>query len=168
MREGYPAWIALNIRRAEREDIPAMAALAARLVRGHHAVDPLRFMLPDEVERGYRVWFEQEHRRASVVMRVAEGDGGALVGYTYARLEDRDWNSLLDAFGALHDLYVDENFRGAGIGEALVRATLDLLRTLGAPRCVLQTMWGNAVAQRLFERVGFRRTMVEMTCELAP
>jgi ribosomal protein S18 acetylase RimI-like enzyme len=154
-----------TIRPAEARDIPAMAALAARLVHEHHAADPLRFMLPEDVERGYMRWFGHEHGKSEVVMRVAD-DGGAVAGYTYARLEARDWNALLDAFGALHDIYVAEAARKNGIGEALLRATLDGLRALGAPRCVLHTMWGNAAAQRLFERAGFRRTMIEMTCEL--
>jgi ribosomal protein S18 acetylase RimI-like enzyme len=36
----------------------------------------------------------------------------------------------------------------------------------GAPRVVLGTAEQNEPAQRLFERLGFRRTMVEMTREL--
>lgn len=157
-----------SVRPAEPGDIAAMAALAARLVRQHHAEDPQRFLLPDDVERGYGRWFRHEHKNPGVVMRVAVDDAGAVVGYTYARLEERDWNALLDACGALHDIFVDDRARRAGVGEALLAATLDGLRALGAPRCVLHTMWGNGAAQRLFERAGFRRTMIEMTCELGP
>lgn len=155
-----------SVRPAEADDVPAMAALAARLVQQHHTADPPRFMLPEDVERGYESWFRREQKNRAVVMRVAAADTGALAGYTYARLEPRDWNALLDAHGALHDIYVDDAARHAGVGEALLRATLDGLRALGAPRCVLHTMWRNLGAQRLFERVGFRRTMIEMTCEL--
>jgi len=157
----------VTVRPATVEDLPAMAAMAATLVRQHHAVDPLRFMLPEDVERGYQWWFRREIASDRVVMRVAETDG-RLVGYTYARIEERDWNALLDAHGGLHDIFVDESARGAGAGLALLQATLDGLRRLGAPRVVLSTMTGNLAAQRLFERAGFRRTMVEMTCELEP
>lgn len=159
--------VAPAIRPAAPPDLPAMAALAARLVHEHHASDPLRFMLPEDVERGYLHWFGREQKSPAVVMRVADDDSGAVVGYAYARVEPRDWNALLDTCGALHDIYVDAAARRGGVGEALLRATLDGLLALGAPRCVLHTMWGNAAAQRLFERVGFRRTMIEMTCELA-
>jgi ribosomal protein S18 acetylase RimI-like enzyme len=154
-----------SVRPATAADLPAMAALAGQLVRMHHAVDPLRFMLPDGVEDGYRWWFGRELPRPEVVMRVAER-GGAIIGYTYARLEERDWNALLDRHGALHDIFVDDSARGAGVGLALLQATLDGLRALGAPRVVLSTMSSNAAAQRLFARGGFRATMVEMTCEL--
>ena len=45
-------------------------------------------------------------------------------------------------------------------------AALDWLRAQGAPRVVLWSAEQNATAQRLFTRLGFRRTMVEMTKEL--
>jgi len=40
-----------------------------------------------------------------------------------------------------------------------------LLAEKGAQRVVLMTATGNESAQRLFERFGFRRTMIEMTLE---
>jgi len=40
------------------------------------------------------------------------------------------------------------------------------LRSIGAPRVVLWTAEKNDPAQRLFTRLGFRRTMIEMTREL--
>ena len=44
--------------------------------------------------------------------------------------------------------------------------TLAELKARGAPRLVLSTAEKNKVAQRLFDRAGFRRTMIEMTREL--
>jgi ribosomal protein S18 acetylase RimI-like enzyme len=40
------------------------------------------------------------------------------------------------------------------------------LGELGAPRVVLMTAAKNDAAQRFFESMGFRRTMIEMTLEL--
>jgi ribosomal protein S18 acetylase RimI-like enzyme len=45
-------------------------------------------------------------------------------------------------------------------------AALTELAKRGAPRAVLSTAEKNAGAHRLFEREGFRRTMIEMTREL--
>jgi len=106
----------MTIRPAAEADVPGMAALAACLVREHHEVDPLRFILPDDVERGYRRWFQRERQSPTVVMFVAAGEDGHVAGYTYARLEERDWNALLDTYGALHDIYVDEPARRSGVG----------------------------------------------------
>ena len=48
----------------------------------------------------------------------------------------------------------------------LLAAALEALSGLGAPRAVLFTADKNHVAQALFDKEGFRRTMIEMTLEL--
>jgi ribosomal protein S18 acetylase RimI-like enzyme len=154
----------LILRPARRDELGAVARLAARLVHMHHALDERRFFVPDRVEEGYAWWFGREIDRADVVLLVALR-GGVIVGYAYGRLEERDWNQLLDACGALHDLWVEEAERRRGVAAALVEATVAALVAKGAPRVVLHTAEGNVGAQALFARLGFRRTMVEMTRE---
>jgi ribosomal protein S18 acetylase RimI-like enzyme len=48
----------------------------------------------------------------------------------------------------------------------LLDATLEALKARGAPRVVLSTAERHEAAQRLFDRAGFRRTMIEMPLEL--
>jgi ribosomal protein S18 acetylase RimI-like enzyme len=165
------------IRRAEKRDLAQVAGLAGRLVRMHHAVDPARFLLVEKVEEGYAWWFSRELARTEAIVLVAQrasvaaGSAGTagtvrdgpIVGYVYGTLEDRDWNLLLDNHGALHDIFVAEEARSAGIGRKLVEAAVAALKALGAPRIVLSTMVGNEPAQRLFRACGFRPTMLEMT-----
>ena len=152
----------LVIRRAVEGDLQRMAELAGELVRLHHAADRSRFMLVDHVEEGYAWWLGRELRRSEAVLLVAHR-GALIVGYAYGTLEERDWNLLLDAHGAVHDIFVEGDARGAGIGTKLVDAIVGELERLGAPRIVLSTMVGNAAAKRLFARCGFRPTMLEMT-----
>jgi ribosomal protein S18 acetylase RimI-like enzyme len=144
------------------EDVGRMAAL---LVRFHHDVDSKRFLLVQGVEQGYRRYFEGQLGDERTVLLVATR-GARRIGYAYARLEPRDWNALLDTHGALHDIYVDETARRAGVATALLDEIRRRLTAKGAPRIVLMTMVQNEAAQRLFERHGFRRTMIEMTEEL--
>jgi ribosomal protein S18 acetylase RimI-like enzyme len=154
----------LILRPANRDDIGEVARLAGKLVRMHHALDERRFFLPDRVEEGYAWWFGREIDRDDVVIIVALR-ASVIVGYAYGRLEERDWNQLLDACGALHDLWVEEGERRHGVAGRLVEATVAALVAKGAPRVVLHTAAENAGAQALFARLGFRRTMVEMTRE---
>jgi ribosomal protein S18 acetylase RimI-like enzyme len=93
---------------------------------------------------------------------------GVVVGYVYAGLEPMSWRELRAACGFVHDVFVDEGARHAGIGERLVRAAIEWLESRGAPSVVLWSAAKNDGAQRLFERLGFRRTMVEMTRESSP
>lgn len=124
-------------------------------------------MLPDGVEAGYTWWLGRELANDKAVIFVAE-QGGEVVGYAYGRLEDKDWNALLDACGVLHDLWVDEGARRAGAGVRLVEAMVKRLGELGAPRVVLSAAAKNETARRLFASLGFRPTMIEMTREIAP
>ncbi|XXX78097.1 GNAT family N-acetyltransferase [Sorangium sp. So ce134] len=158
----------ITVRAATRADMPEVARFAAQLVRLHHALDPHRFLCLEVIEPGYERWLTRELENPDATIVVAEQGGAkpALVGYAYGRREPRDWNSLLDACGALHDIYVAEPARRLGAGAMLLEDVLARLRALGAPRVVLHTATQNAAAQRLFERFGFRRTMIEMTLEL--
>jgi ribosomal protein S18 acetylase RimI-like enzyme len=152
----------LRVRQAESADLPRVAQLAGALVRMHHEVDPGRFLLVERVEEGYAWWLARELRRAQAVVLVAcRGDD--VIGYAYGTLEERDWNLLLDAHGAIHDVFVREDARRGGSGRALVDGLVKELTRLGAPRVVLSTMVGNVAAQALFQRCGFRPTMLEMT-----
>jgi len=146
-------------------DLPAVGVLAGRLVRAHHDYDPQRFMKPVDPERGYARWFATQLEENDTILLVAEDDEG-IVGYVYARMEPRSYNDLLDACTKLHDIYVDERVRRRGVGEALLRETFRRAKEKGAPRVVLLTASQNEGAHRLFRRVGFRTTMLEMTCEL--
>ncbi len=149
-------------------DLPAVGILAGRLVRMHHAYDPLRFMEPVDPEQGYARWFKTQLPRPDVILLVAEADEDVgVVGYVYARMEPRSYDLLLEACTKLHDIFVDERVRRRGVGEALLQETFARARREGAPRVVLLTASQNAAAQRLFQRVGFRATMLEMTREIA-
>jgi ribosomal protein S18 acetylase RimI-like enzyme len=54
-------------------------------------------------------------------------------------------------------LGVDADARGRGIGQALVRACIDRARAAGRRRVRLDTRTSMESAQRLYERLGFRR-----------
>jgi ribosomal protein S18 acetylase RimI-like enzyme len=155
------------IRPARRDDLAAVARLAGELLRMHHAWDARRFFLPDKVEEGYTWWLGRELEREEVVILVA-ARGDRIVGYTYGRIEERDWNQLLDEHGALHDLFVDPAERRRGVARRLVEATLAALTAKGAPRVVLHTAAANEAAAAFFAALGFRRTMIEMTREADP
>lgn len=157
--------MALQIRKATQRDLPKIAVLAGKLVRQHLAFDAKRFLFIENPESGYEWWFGKELQNKKALILCAKLDG-KVVGYAYARLEPKDWNALLDAHAALHDILVDESARRQGIGQKLLQRVLDEMRARGAPRVVLHTAVQNKAAHKLFEALGFRKTMLEMTCEL--
>jgi len=154
------------IRRAREADIPALGRLGALLLREHHAYDPDRFMAPSADPEGGYAWFlGTQLGEEDVAILVAEREG-ELLGYLYASIEPRSWKELREVAGFIHDVVVEERFRRAGVASALVEAAAGWFASRGMPRVVLWTAERNADAQRLFARLGFRRTMIEMTREL--
>jgi ribosomal protein S18 acetylase RimI-like enzyme len=156
----------ITIRRATRDDAPALGRLGALLVRTHHDFDSKRFIpATPQTERGYGSFLASQVESDNVVVLVAE-QGGRVIGYTYSGIEGMDYMALRGPAGALYDIVVDPGERGRGVGRRLLDATLAELRARGAPRVVLSTAEQNETAQRLFAGAGFRRTMIEMTREL--
>jgi ribosomal protein S18 acetylase RimI-like enzyme len=154
------------IRRATEADAPALGRLGALLLRVHHNFDPQRFIAPgNDPEGGYEWFLRSQLKEEDAAVFVAE-QGGSVTGYIFAALEPISWKELREACGFIHDIVVDERGRRSGVATALVQAAIDWLRSRGAPRVVLGTAERNPAAQRLFEKLGFRRTMIEMTREL--
>jgi ribosomal protein S18 acetylase RimI-like enzyme len=156
---------AIVIRPATSADVPAIGRLGALLVRTHHDFDPERFIPASErTADGYGSYLGSQLGKRDVVVLVAE-ERGEVLGYTYAGIEGFDYMALRGPAGVLYDIVVDPAHRSHGVGRLLLDATLAALTAKGAPRIVLSTAERNAPAQRLFERAGFRRTMIEMTRE---
>jgi ribosomal protein S18 acetylase RimI-like enzyme len=155
-----------TVRRAERDDLQVLGRLGASLMRAHHGYDPQRFMAPGtHPEAGYARFLGSQLDRPDVAIFVAE-DQEEVVGYVYAGIEPISWKELRDECGYVHDLVVDDTHRRRGLGTALMQAALAWMTERGLPRVVLWTAQPNETAQRLFDRLGFRRTMIEMTKEL--
>ena len=156
----------LTIRRATEADLPTLGVLGASLLRAHYAFDQQRFMAPrGDPEAGYAWFLGSQLKEDDMAVFVAE-IAGTIVGYVYAGLEPQSWKELREAAGFIHDVVVTPEAQRHGVASALIEAACDWFRSLGAPRVVLWTAEKNEVAQRLFTRIGFRRTMIEMTREL--
>jgi ribosomal protein S18 acetylase RimI-like enzyme len=154
------------VRRATSADLAALGRLGTLLVQEHHDFDAHRFLAPrSRTPADYASFLGSQLEDPDIAILVAES-GGGVTGYAYAAVEGYDYLSLRGPAGVLHDLIVDPQCRGHGVGGLLLRAVLSQLESRGVPRVMLWTAERNDAAQRLFQRSGFRRTMLEMTCEL--
>jgi ribosomal protein S18 acetylase RimI-like enzyme len=158
--------MSFTVRLAQPSDMQAVGRLGATLMRTHYEFDRQRFIAPFEgVEEGYASFLQSTLRSADNVIYVAE-DGGEIVAYVWAALEPLSWKELRGPAGFIHDLVVTEGERRHGIARQLMDAAIRWLRDHKAPRVVLWTAAPNHIAQALFESLGFRDTMIEMTLEL--
>lgn len=154
-----------TVRRATHADLPRIGRLGALLVEEHHNFDSLRF-LPGRprTPADYGSFLATQLDNPDAILLVAD-DNGDVLGYAYGAVEGYDYMSLRGPAGILHDILVEPPYRRRGVGQLLLDAMLKELEARGVPRVVLTTAEKNADAQRLFDRSGFRRTMIEMTRE---
>lgn len=98
----------------------------------------------------YLEWLREPHT-AVLVAR----DGIQLLGYAVVRVLDApgswQWG---DRVGVLETLVVDDEARGAGVGQALVRAARERLAGAGVQVMKISVMAGNDGALRFYQREG--------------
>jgi ribosomal protein S18 acetylase RimI-like enzyme len=154
----------ITIRPATKSDEAALGRLGAALMRQHHASDPRRFILTDRPEAGYGRFLVSQLDHADTLVLVAER-ANEIVGYIFAGLEPTSWRDLRGPCGFIHDVYVHASARGQGTGHELARAAIAWVHSRGLAQVVLWSKSGNDAAQRMFARLGFRGTMIEMTLD---
>ena len=156
--------MAALIRQATPGDEQRVAEFAIRLFDQHVEYDPERFSTFANVEGAARFYRSRFETPDSAVL-VAEVDG-EVVGFAYLERDELNYAELLRDGAWLHDIYVDESARAEGIGRDLINAAAEAAKRMGAKKLLLTVAAKNAVAQQVFEKAGFRRTMVEMTLNL--
>ncbi len=90
------------------------------------------------------------------VQLLARDDDGRAVGFATVYWT---WSTTTATrLGVMNDLFVDPAARGGGTAEALIGACRVAARERGAARLAWQTALDNERAQRLYDRVGGRRS----------
>jgi ribosomal protein S18 acetylase RimI-like enzyme len=147
------------VRRATPEDVALVAPLFAlyRVFYGRTYDEPAAAAyLRERLERDQSVVLLAEptpaHGRAH---GTAHGRGGSgPVGFV--QLYPGYESLSLATSWVLNDLYVLESARGGGVAAALMEEAERLARWAGAVSLTLETAHENVVAQRLYERQGYR------------
>jgi aminoglycoside 6'-N-acetyltransferase I len=129
------------VRRAGAEDIPALARLRATLW-------PEGSMEEHAVELGPQL------ESASDLTLVAEMER-ALIGFLEGRLRSHADGCETSPVGYLEGWFVTEEWRGRGVGRALVEAFEVWARERGCRELASDTWLHNTGSQRAHERLGF-------------
>ena len=113
----------------------------------------LQFYRSEVDEAVYRASFERligdDPRDFSGLIAFFKERPAGLAHYLFHR---HGWKLRDDCY--LQDLWVEPEFRGRGIGAALIRAVYAAADTAGAPDVYWLTADDNATARRLYDRVG--------------
>ena len=154
----------ITIRPATASDQEPLGRFGGALMRQHHTADPRRFIKVEHPEAGYGRFLVSQLSNPNSLVMVAE-HSGTVVGYVYADVEGTNWMELRGPCGVVHDIYVDEGARHHGAGRQLLRAAIAWVYSKRRSQVVLLTKTQNERAKSLFNALGFRPTMIEMTLD---
>jgi ribosomal protein S18 acetylase RimI-like enzyme len=149
----------MEIRRGTRNDIPMVSELNKKLFRDDAARrDP--FMDIDAADAVSLDYFEKFQKDESTVVFLAESDG-KVAGYLAGR-HLKGAPLLKSDTAELESIFVNEEFRGSGIGTSLVDSFLLWAKERGAGRAKVVAYFGNESARRFYERHGFASKSVTL------
>ncbi|WP_164990468.1 GNAT family N-acetyltransferase [Agromyces albus] len=139
-----------------RHILPHESTVEAELIERAFAAGPYGH-LPKSAERRY---FERDTagRAASGAVLVSVDDDGRVTGTASVLRAATPYSRVaVPGEAEIRLLAVDPATQGAGLGEALMRASLEAALEWGADALVLDTGAANTRAQALYERLGFDR-----------
>lgn len=156
------------IRPAVVSDAIAISRLWEKLVAYHKALDPdMPGATPDGASRYGRNLVDRLGDSHTCVL-VAEQDG-LVVGYVLGVVVDLMPEMFdYESGGFLADIFVEAEYRGHGIGLALVRALADWFRQKGLRHFEWHVAASNTDALAFWKAVGGRDFMIRMRADIEP
>ena len=95
----------------------------------------------------------EEQQRAGTVKCIAREDGQD-VGRAFLYVLYNDLHT--EPFGLLEDAFVEEAFRGRGIGTALIQHVIAEAKARGCYKLIGQSRYGRDAVHAMYEGLGFK------------
>lgn len=93
------------------------------------------------------------------LLKMAEKADGTVVGYVWINL---DYRPGTNSGAYIYDIEIHEEFRGQGLGRALLQAAEETARDHGVLKMGLNVFGQNAVARKLYESSGYETVAIQM------
>jgi len=147
----------IHVREATADDVPALVPLLVRLKRLNEEFDPLLKVRPDAESKAAEV-LRQDLANPRGVVLAAEGTGAdrdRVIGVVRAQVRERLFYSP-ELEGVILDIYLLPLYRRHGVGEYLLRETIQRLQAKGAKVVTAEFPTQNEIAAKFYSKRGFR------------
>ena len=155
----------MEIRKAERRDIPGMIELLKQVGQVHHEIreDLFRAGAQKYDEAALEAILEDASRPIFVAVQ-----GGFVLGYCFCIHRDYLGDTVLTDRRELYidDLCVDETRRGQGVAKALYAHTKAYAQKAGCSYLTLNVWCGNEGAMKFYENAGLTPRNITMETKL--
>lgn len=152
----------MNIRRAEKKDIPMLMELLRQVHGVHYDIRPDIFKPTTTKYSASEL--EGILCDSNRPILVAVDDSGTVLGYAFCVFKQAVNDLLLTDIKSLYidDLCIDENHRGEHIGSALYEAVLALAKKTGCYNVTLNVWCGNDSAMEFYRAKGLKPQRIFM------
>jgi ribosomal protein S18 acetylase RimI-like enzyme len=151
----------IRVRTGKTEDLPQLLHLWRELIGFDEALGGQDFRLaagtPEQWERRLKSYVGKRHRAAYV----AEV-GRRMVGFLLASVERPAGIFMEREYGHVFAVYVQETYRGKGVGRALVAAGLGWFGERRMSRVRVSTDMKNTLGVEFWRKLGFQTMVVTM------
>jgi ribosomal protein S18 acetylase RimI-like enzyme len=143
----------LQIRRARKEELGAVADLIVRTKRLNNEFDPLFAVVPDVKARA------EKHVTSSVdsseKLLLVAVEGSKVVGVLRAEMRERMFYEPHQE-GLITDFYILPEYRRKALGNEIIQKASTELKKMGAQIIVADVPAQNEIANRFYMKRGFR------------
>lgn len=153
----------MRIRRATPDDVPAVLPMVRKICELHAAWDPEKYTLKGDPTLSYGPWLKRQAQDPRSAFFVADPQAGTtLAGFLIGAIEHDIPIYRVVEVGFVHDLWVEPEHRGAGVGRALMNAAIEHFKAQGVEQVRLETAAPNDAARKLFRELGFHEFAATM------
>lgn len=146
----------MNIRRAEKKDIPQIIELLGQVLQIHADIRPDIFI--PGTTKYTNDELEQMIKDEMKPIYVAVNENDMCVGYAFCQLKEQPFSNNMVQFKSLFidDLCVDKSTRGQNIGERLFEYVKSEAKRMGCYEVTLNVWAGNTSAEKFYEKMGLK------------
>lgn len=155
------------IRKAKLRDVNKLAEMAFVLLDYHSKYDRELYSGPSK-KKQIKLFKQRLKRKIfdkNGLLLVAELNS-EIIGYLMASIQDRTALFKVNKWAHIHDIFVEKNFRGRGIGRKLIKTTKRFFKKKGLKYLELEVHPKNTQAMRNYEKLGFREFEQQMVLKL--
>ncbi len=146
----------MNIRRAEKKDIPQIIELLGQVLQIHADIRPDIFI--PGTTKYTNDELEQMIKDEMKPIYVAVNENDMCVGYAFCQLKEQPFSNNMVQFKSLFidDLCVDKSTRGQHIGEQLFEYVKSEAKRMDCYEVTLNVWSGNTSAEKFYEKMGMK------------
>ena len=143
---------AFTIRRAREDEFDTIRRMSAE--QTILELDEFELQEKERIEKDDLKRLDEFFRKPGNEFYVADGENGAMAGYVWFGVSERPFSG--NKMGWVYDIEVVPEFRGKGIGEALMKHAMKVSRDRGFTQIGLMVNQKNKIAWTLYEKLGFQ------------